>query len=129
MAQDVSETGSASARVMVVDDHPASAEMLAEILTMEGYAVAVAHSGQQAIATALEFMPSVAVLDIGLPDMTGFALAAMFRATPELRDVRLVALSGYERSLSAQDSGSVFEQHLVKPVEIDRLLSVLGQLR
>jgi CheY-like chemotaxis protein len=129
MAQDVSETGSASARVMVVDDHPASAEMLAEVLTMEGYAVAVAHSGQQAIATALEFKPSVAVLDVGLPDMTGFALAAMFRATPELQDVRLVALSGYEHALRTQGSGSAFEQYLVKPVEIDQLLSVLVQLR
>jgi CheY-like chemotaxis protein len=114
---------------MVVDDHPASAEMLAEVLALEGYAVAVAHSGQEAISTAREFKPSIALLDIGLPDMTGFALAATFRATPELQDVRLVALSGYEHSLSAQGSASVFEHYLVKPVEIDQLLNLLSRLR
>jgi CheY-like chemotaxis protein len=129
MAQSVSETESESARVMVVDDHPASAEMLAEVLTLEGYAVAVAHSGQEAISTAREFRPSIALLDIGLPDMTGFALAATFRATPELQDVRLVALSGYEHSASAQGSASAFEHYLVKPVEIDQLLAVLIRLR
>jgi CheY-like chemotaxis protein len=125
----MSETESASARVMVVDDHPASAEMLAEVLALEGYAVAVAHNGQEAISTAREFRPSIALLDIGLPDMTGFALAATFRATPELQEVRLVALSGYEQSVSAQESGSAFEHYLVKPVEIDQLLAVLSQLR
>jgi CheY-like chemotaxis protein len=129
MVRNASEAESESARVMVVDDHPASAEMLAEVLALEGYAVAVAHSGQEAISTAREFKPSIALLDIGLPDMTGFALAATFRATAELRDVRLVALSGYEQSLSAQRSESAFEHYLVKPVEIDELLAVLGQLR
>ena len=129
MAQNVSEIESESARVMVVDDHPASAEMLAEVLALEGYAVAVAHSGEEAISTAYEFKPSIALLDIGLPDMTGFALAATFRATPELQDVHLVALSGYEHSLCAQGSGSAFEHYLVKPVEIDELLAVLSRLR
>jgi CheY-like chemotaxis protein len=129
MAQYAAEAGSESPRVMVVDDHPASAEMLAEVLALEGYAVAVAHSGEEAISTAREFKPSIALLDIGLPDMTGFVLAAIFRAAPDLRDVRLVALSGYEHSLSAQGSGSAFEHYLVKPVEIDQLLALLGQLR
>ena len=129
MAQEVSGTPSASRRVMVVDDHPAAAEMLAELLTLEGYVVAVAHSGQEAIATAREFDPLIALLDIGLPDMTGFALAELFRATPELRAVRLVALSGYGHSRSTQSSADVFEHYLVKPVEIEQLLSVLGRLR
>ena len=125
MAKNASAAGFESPRVIVVDDHPTSAEMLAELLMMEGYAVAVAHGGQEAIAIAREFKPSIALLDIGLPDMTGFALAAMFRAAPDLRDVRLVALSGYEHSPSAQRSGSAFEHYLVKPVEIDQLLAVL----
>jgi len=129
MVHNVSEAESDSARVMVVDDHPASAEMLAEVLALEGYAVAVAHSGQEAISTALEFKPSIALLDIGLPDMNGFALAATFRATPELQDVRLVALSGYEHSLSERGSESAFEHYLVKPVEIDQLLALLSQLQ
>jgi len=129
MARNGSQAESGSPRVMVVDDHPASAEMLSEVLALEGYAVATAHSGQEAVATALEFKPTIALLDIGLPDMTGFALAAAFRATPELRAVRLVALSGYDHSLRAQGPGSEFEHYLVKPVEIDELLTLLRELK
>jgi CheY-like chemotaxis protein len=125
MAQDSPAAVSDGARVMVVDDHQSSAEMLAELLMLEGYTVAVAHTAQEAIAVAREFKPSVALLDIGLPDMNGYALAAAFRATPELHQVRLIALSGYADASSAQTAQSAFEHHLVKPVEIDQLLSVL----
>jgi CheY-like chemotaxis protein len=129
MAQDDSVTVAAGARVIVVDDHPAAAEMLAEVLMLEGYAVAVAHSGEEAIAVAREFKPSIALLDIGLPDMTGYALAAAFGATPELQGVRLIALSGYADASSAPRAESRFDRHLVKPVDIDQLLTVLHDMR
>src|ERR1700674_4416245 len=93
--QDQHETESNSCRVIVVDDHPASAEMLAEVLRMEGYSATVAQSGQEALAIAREFKPAIALLDIGLPDMNGFALAGLFNAAPDLQHIRLVALSGY----------------------------------
>jgi CheY-like chemotaxis protein len=126
-AQD--DTESTRCRVIVVDDHPASAEMLAEVLRMEGYSASVAHSGQEALAVAREFKPAIALLDIGLPDMNGFALAGLFKAAPELQHIRLVALSGYAQP--SDPSGSQpggFEHYLIKPVEIEALLSVLARL-
>ena len=113
-------------RVIVVDDHPASAEMLAEVLRMEGYGASVAHSGQEALVMARAFKPAIALLDIGLPDMNGFELAGLFKAAPDLQHIRLVALSGYAQPNASPSGG--FEHYLIKPVEIEELLSVLTRL-
>ena len=114
---------------MVVDDHVAAGDMLLEILSMEGYAVRVALCGRDAVVTAREFKPQIALLDVGLPDMDGFALARLLRADPDLRQIRLVALSGYAQSIDAASSRDAgFDRYLVKPVEVEQLLSVLQSL-
>jgi CheY-like chemotaxis protein len=116
-------------RVMVVDDHVASGDLLREILNMEGYTVRVAHCGLDAMATAREFRPQIALLDVGLPDMNGFALARLLKADPELQRIRLVALSGYARSAYADRVREEdFDHYLVKPVDVEQLLSVLQSL-
>jgi CheY-like chemotaxis protein len=116
-------------RVMIVDDHVASGDLLVEILSMEGYAVRVAHCARDAVATAREFKPQIALLDVGLPDMDGFALAKLIKADPELREIRLVALSGYAQPAGAERSREEsFDHYLVKPVDVERLLSVLQSL-
>jgi CheY-like chemotaxis protein len=116
-------------RVMVVDDHVAAGDLLVEILTMEGYAVCVALCGRDAVVTARDFKPQIALLDVGLPDMDGFALARLLRADPHLQQIRLVALSGYSQSLDAVSSKQAgFDHYLVKPVDVEQLLSVLQSL-
>src|SRR5262245_66443173 len=117
----------APARVLVVDDDVASGELLTEILTMEGFAVRVAHNGKDALAIASEFVPGVALLDVGLPDMNGFALAKHFRAQPALGGIRLIALSGYAQPEAQGFVASLFDQYLVKPVDVEELLSLLKQ--
>ena len=112
-------------RVLVVDDEVASGELLTEILTLEGFAVRVARSGNDALRLAREFIPSIALLDVGLPDMNGFALAKRFRSEPALAGVRLVAVSGYARPEAQGFVEGLFDQYLVKPVDIEQLLSVL----
>ncbi len=114
---------------MVVDDHVASGDLLAEILSMQGYAVRVAHCGQDAVATAREFKPQIALLDVGLPDMDGFALARLLKTDPQLQQIRLVALSGYAQSHGAECSREQsFDHYLVKPVDVEQLLSMLQSL-
>lgn len=118
-----------SCRVMVVDDHVASGDLLVEILALEGYSVRVAHCGRDAVAIAREFNPKIALLDVGLPDMDGFALAGLLKADPQLQQIRLVALSGYAQSSETERSGGVgFDHYLVKPVDVEQLLSVLQSL-
>ncbi len=118
-----------SRRVMVVDDHVASADLLVELLSLEGYAVGVAHCGRDALAMAHDFKPRIALLDIGLPDMDGFALARLFKADPQLQQIRLVALSGYAQSAYPKYSRvEGFDQYLVKPVDVEQMLAVLKSL-
>ena len=118
-----------SPRVMVVDDHVASGDLLREILSMEGYVVRVAHCGQDAVVAAREFKPQIALLDVSLPDMNGYALASLLRADPALHQIRVVALSGYAQSTEARGSrGESFDHYLLKPVDVEQLLSVLESL-
>jgi len=114
-------------RVMVVDDHMASSDLLRELLIMEGYAVCVANCGRDAVAMSQEFKPQIALLDIGLPDMDGFALARQLKAEPHLPNIQLIALSGYSQPLDTA-RGDGFDHYLVKPVDVDQLLSLLQAL-
>jgi len=106
MPHDKDQAPPAARRVLVVDDHAPSAEMVAEILTLEGYEVRIAHSAGQAIEVALQFHPCVAILDIGLPDEDGFEVARNIKARDELQPIRLIALSGYGQSQYPQSARS-----------------------
>ena len=101
--------------------------MLAEALTGKGHDTRVAHDGPAALRVAAEFTPDVALLDIGLPVMDGYELAAHLRELPGLAGVRLVALTGYGQESDRQrtrDAG--FHDHLVKPVDIDAIEATLA---
>jgi CheY-like chemotaxis protein len=89
--------------------------------------VRVVNNGHDALAAALEFQPNVVLLDIGLPGMDGFEIARRIRATPELRDVRLIAITGYGQSHDRQRALDVgFDAHLVKPVQPETLHTLLS---
>ncbi len=119
------EPGTASARVLVVDDNADAAETIASTLEALGYTTAVAHDGPAAMREAERFAPDVAVLDIGLPVMDGYELGRRLRERHEA--LRIIALTGYgqERDRArALEAG--FAAHLVKPVELPALLGALG---
>ena len=113
-------------RVLVVDDNDDAAEAVAALLELEGHSVRTAASGRQALALLREFAADVAILDIGLPDRSGYELAREIRADPRTAATRLVALTGYgrepDRELSRQAG---FDGHLVKPAGVDELLAAL----
>ena len=79
-------------RVLVVDDSIDAADMLSTWLRLHGHEVAVAHHGTEALALMPAFNPAVALLDLGMPDMSGYELAERVRAAPDLRHVTLVAI-------------------------------------
>jgi CheY-like chemotaxis protein/nitrogen-specific signal transduction histidine kinase len=111
-----------SKRVLVVDDNVDAALMMAEMLRAKGHIVDVAHDGPSALAKIAERAPAVALLDIGLPVMSGYELAARVRELYGAA-IRLIALTGYGRDRdrdAARDAG--FELHLVKPVPFAVLL-------
>ena len=96
-------------RILVVDDNRDSTEVLALLLSQRGYEVEVAHDAVAGLKGALAFRPAVALLDIGLPEMDGYELARRLKAKPALRDVRLIAVTGYgQPSDRAEGAGRRF---------------------
>ncbi|MBK4737332.1 hybrid sensor histidine kinase/response regulator [Noviherbaspirillum pedocola] len=115
-------------RILVVDDNKDAAEMLSLLLEAAGYAITVAYSAHDALSAAQRDSPSILFLDIGLPDMDGYALARKLRSLPEFSRSLLVAVTGYgqpedrDRALQAG-----FNYHLVKPVKMSDVLNVLTE--
>ncbi|RYF16811.1 MAG: response regulator [Comamonadaceae bacterium] len=119
--------GAAASRILVVDDLAPSAETLMTLLEMEGFEVRVAHEGQEALRIAREFQPHVVLLDIGLPGMNGFEVAHGLRSQAESKDALLIALTGYGEAESRTRSAQAgFDFHMVKPADVDLLLTMLS---
>jgi len=113
-------------RVLVVDDNSDAAEMLAALLETLGYEIALATDGAAALDTARQFAPHVALLDIGLPIMDGYEVARRLRQLDACRDTLLIAISGYGQPNDRERSRQAgFAHHLVKPVELGTLTSLL----
>ena len=114
-------------RVLLVDDNVDAVESMEILLQAFGYEVATAIHPDLALAKLEAFAPQAAVIDIGLPGMNGYELAGEIRRRLDGRPMRLIAFTGYGGSDDiARATAAGFDAHLVKPVEIDRLLAVLG---
>lgn len=114
-------------RVLVVDDNRDAAESLALLLRLNGYDVRVAYDGEAALQVARDYLPDVAVLDLGLPRLDGYEVARRIRQEPALAGITLVAASGYGQEEDRRRSGEAgFDLHLIKPVEMEDLLRILS---
>lgn len=113
-------------RILVVDDHVDAALSLAMLLRLHGHTVETAHTGVDALQLVLQFRPRLAVLDIGLPGMDGYELAARLLELPEMQDATLIALTGYGQVEDQRRSAAAgFHHHLVKPVEPATLHAII----
>jgi len=114
-------------RVLVIDDNIDVGDALQQMLEIVGYEVAVARTGEQGLKVARTFCPDVVIVDIGLPGMDGFEVAAAMRAQPETSKAFIVAVSGYSVASMADRSGTAnFNLHLEKPVSFQKLEAVLA---
>jgi len=114
-------------RVLVVDDNEDAADSLATLLNVMHYQVRVAYDGPEAIEAADEFAPAVALLDIGLPKLSGYDIARHIRSTRG-DDVLLVAITGWgqeEDKRKAREAG--FDHHFTKPADFEVLLQLIEQ--
>jgi PAS domain S-box-containing protein len=116
-------------RILVVDDNVDAARTLGRLLEILGHEVSVAHDGSGALAIAFSLRPELVLLDLGLPGMDGYAVAARLREAG-LRPTALVALTGYgqaEHQRRSTDAG--FDHHLVKPVDFAVLSRITADVR
>jgi CheY-like chemotaxis protein len=111
----------------VVDDNVDAANSLAMLMARAyGQEVRVAHDGPEALAVAVEFLPEVVLLDIGLPGMDGHEVARRLRERPEFGSATLVALTGWgQESDRRKSSEAGFDRHLVKPADPADLRALL----
>jgi CheY-like chemotaxis protein len=130
MSSTSSSTDSSSAaalRVLLVDDNIDAVESMEILLQAFGYEVSTAIHPDLALAQLETFAPEAAVIDIGLPGMDGYQLATEIRRRLAGKPMRLIAFTGYGGADAiARAKLAGFDAHLVKPVEIDRLLAALG---
>ncbi|WP_229223424.1 ATP-binding protein [Duganella sp. sic0402] len=106
-------------QLLLVDDNIDAALSGAALLQLLGHEVRIAHSAAEALSAVRREMPQVAILDIGLPDMSGYELAAAIRQEPGGDQVRLVALTGYgQKEDVARAYDAKFDLHLTKPASV-----------
>ena len=126
-ASPIDPSAAGARRVLLVDDNVDAVESMEILLQAFGYEVSTAIHPDLALAQLEAFAPAAAVIDIGLPGMDGYQLAAEIRRRLDGRPMRLIAFTGYGGADDiARSSVAGFDAHLVKPVEIDKLLAVLA---
>ncbi len=112
--------------ILVVDDSQDGADSLSFLLTAGGHRVLTAYDGRTALSLAQERLPDVVLLDIGMPEVSGYDVARAIRREAWGRNMRLIALTGWGQAEHRRRSLEVgFDDHLVKPVELDMLEKLL----
>jgi CheY-like chemotaxis protein len=119
-------TAARPVNILVVDDNIDAVETMSILLSLRGHAVETCMSPEQALAALERFRPDVAVLDIGLPGMSGHVLAERIQAMLGDQPCRLIAQTGYGQPADiARSAAAGFEIHLVKPVDPRRLIAII----
>jgi CheY-like chemotaxis protein len=113
--------------VWVVDDDIDVADSLSRLVEAHGYRVTTFHDPRAAAATLLSHTPQIALLDINMPDITGYELARLMRAQSG-SELLLVAITSHADSVhKALASAAGFNHHLSKPADLDLLFAILGR--
>ena len=122
--------GPEALRILIVDDHEDTAEMLSMLLSGKGHETYVALDGTAALVAAAAFQPHIGLLDLSLPGMSGYELAQQLRAMPGLAHIRLVAVTGHGSDAHrARARAAGFDEHMLKPVNLQAMDAVLASVR
>jgi two-component system CheB/CheR fusion protein len=114
------------ARIVIIEDNRDSRDLLCQLLSLAGFECHAADNGASGLALIDDVRPDVAIVDVGLPEVDGFAVARRIRAEPGHDRVSLIALTGYGQSSDrAQALEAGFDEHLVKPINAESLLQLL----
>ncbi|WP_374562746.1 PAS domain S-box protein [Ideonella sp.] len=114
-------------RLLVVDDNVDAAQTLAAMLSLHGQEVRTAYGGREALQLASQWRPDVAVLDIGMPELNGYELCRRLRDQSAGRPPLCIACTGWGQEADRERANEAgFDFHLVKPVDINSLLRLLG---
>ena len=114
-------------RVLVVDDNRDAADMTVALLQFYGHMALAAYGGQECIQRAADLIPDVILLDLSMPGMDGFSVAASLSQSPALRRIPLIALTARnDADALARTAAAGFREHLVKPIPIEQIVQTLN---
>ena len=120
---------SKSYRVLVVDDNKPSADTMMWTMEVLGHTAEACYDGPLAIAHATAFRPDIILLDLGLPEMSGYEVCQALRETPAFADTVIIAQTGWGQKEHLERSKRAgFDYHLVKPVQLEKLEKILADL-
>lgn len=117
-------------RILIADDNKDAAESLSMLLELAGHEVRLAHLGHAALSLAEVFRPDCALLDIGMPDLSGYEVARQIRQRPWGAGIRLIAVTGWGSDndrRQALERG--FDHHLTKPIDLGQLKEIIASKR
>jgi PAS domain S-box-containing protein len=118
----------ATLNVLVVDDNRDSADSLGMLLELKGHQVRIAYDGEKALEIAADFVPHVALIDLAMPIVDGFAVMRSMRALPRLSDTLFAAMTGFGQEGDHERTRQAgFHCHLVKPVDLPSLDALLAR--
>ena len=123
---EASATNVDNRRVLLADDNRDAADSLAALLALAGHEMRVAYDGAAALSVARDFHPELALLDIDMPGLDGYAVAKALRMEPWAAQLSIVAVTGWgdsQNTIRTQAAG--FDAHLIKPVGPDRVKALL----
>jgi len=116
-------------RILVADDDKDAVLSLTVLLRHEGYHVRGVHRGSEVLQAIFHFAPDVVLLDIGMPQMTGYDVARTLRERYGSARPALIAVTGRAAESDRQQARAAgFEHHVAKPYEPRALLRLIGQL-
>ena len=115
-------------RILIADDNQDALETLKLLLEMDGHEIRTAANGQAALDLADQMVPEVMLLDLGMPGLSGFELAARVRERPWGNQVTIIAVTGWGQAEDRRRSLEAgFNHHLTKPIEFEALRELLGR--
>ena len=115
-------------KVLYVEDHPAQRDILAQMLELNGFEVAVASDGLEGVEKARTWLPDLILMDLRMPKMDGFEAIKVIRAEDNTNQIPIIAISAWasakhkERALAAGAN-----EHFTKPVDLNRLLTTISR--
>ena len=129
LGSDMKSDSQPQRRILIVDDNRDSADSLAMLMQITGNETYMAHDGAEAVEAAERYRPEVVLLDIGLPTLDGYEVCRRVREQPWGKDIVVIALTGWGQDDDRRKSEEAgFNGHLVKPVDYDKLIDLLGSL-
>jgi CheY-like chemotaxis protein len=115
-------------RILVVDDNRDAADSLALVLRVFGHELFVGHSGREALELGASERPDAIILDIGMPDMTGYECARRIRREAWGRTIFLLAVTGWGQADDKENARAAgFDRHMTKPVDPDQVELLLTE--